>query len=120
MGRRRDTWQWQKLDEERAVKGRLHPAWRGVGCLLVVLLGIGAFFFSGWFLNAGLVYIPMAARRPAFAPWLPDYFVVQLIISAIFMIASFTIVSWIYAVAFPIQPGEFDAPPVKRQPRKRR
>jgi hypothetical protein len=91
-----------------------------VGCLLVVLLGIAAFFFSGWFLNAGFIYIPMAARKPEFAPWLPEYFIVQLVISLIFMIACFTIVSWIYAIAFPIQPGEYDAPPIKRKPRRRR
>lgn len=120
MGRRRG-WTDQRLYEERERKKRLHPAWRGAGCLLIVLLGVAAYFFSGWFIQAGLVYIPPEARNPDFASFLPEDSLVQGVISVIFMLLCYTVLSTIYAVLFPVKPGEFDAPPPKRKgPRRRR
>lgn len=116
----RDTWTFREKDRERAKKKRIHPAWRGVGCILVVFLGIAGYFFAGWFIEQGLIYFPHAIQRPAFAPWLPENALIQLVIAFLFMLLSFGILSVIYAVAFPIKPGELDAPPMRRgQPRDR-
>jgi hypothetical protein len=120
MGRGRDTWKFKKLDEERAKRGRLHPAWRGVGCFLVVLLGIGGYFLSGKIISSGMIYIPLAARRPSFAPWLPENVFVQVVAALIIVMLSFTLMSTIYAIAFPIKPGEYDVPPIKRDRSRRR
>jgi hypothetical protein len=120
MGRGRDTWKYQRLDEERAKKKRLHPAWRGIGCFLIVLLGIVAYFLSGKIIVSGLIYIPPAARQPSFAPWLPENVFVQVVASLIIMMLGYAFMSTLYAVAFPIKPGEYDVPPLKRDRTKRR
>jgi len=116
----RETWRFQKLDEERIKSKRLNPIWRGVGCVLVVVLGIVGFFFSGWFLGQGLVYIPRFSVRIPLLTTINGLVIVQLIVSFLFMIFSYAIMSAIYAVAFPVQLGETDAPPLKRQKSKKK
>ena len=93
----------------------MNPVWRGVGCILIVILGAAAYFFSGWFLEQGLVYLPPEAIRPPFAPFLPDGAFVQIVISILFMMLCYTILSIIWAVMFPKKPGETDAPPMRKK-----
>jgi multisubunit Na+/H+ antiporter MnhB subunit len=116
----RDSWTFREKDRERAKRKKINPIWRGVGCILVVILGIVGYFFAGWFMEQGIIYFPAAIRRPAFAPWLPENALVQGVIAFLFMLLSYAIINTIYAVAFPIKLGEKDAPPMKRgQPRDR-
>jgi hypothetical protein len=86
--------------------------------MVMVAVTLGGYFFSGWFLRAnaqaGWILIPAEVIRPAFAPWLPSYLIVQVVVAFLFMILSYGIVSTIYAIAFPIKLGETDAPPLKR------
>lgn len=114
----RDSWRFHELDKERQMKGRIHPAWRGVGCILIILLGFVGYAFAGWFLSQNLVYIPPVIRRLA-SPPLPQYSIVQLVVAFLFMILTFTVLSVIYAMAFPIRPGEKDVPPMKRGDKER-
>jgi hypothetical protein len=44
---------------------------------------------------------------------------VRLVITLLALILSFTIVNFMYAVMFPIKPGETDVPPLKRDRRRR-
>jgi hypothetical protein len=115
----RDSWRFHELDRERRRKGRIHPAWRGVGCILIVTLGFVGYAFAGWFLSKNLVYIPPVIRRPPFAPWLPQDVIVKAVVAFLFMILTFTVLSVIYATAFPIQPGEKDVPTPKRKDKER-
>ncbi|NIS81688.1 MAG: hypothetical protein GTO14_16115 [Anaerolineales bacterium] len=119
MGRR-DRWTDRQLYMERQMKKRLHPAWRGVGCITIVVLGVVAYFFAGWFISAGLVYFPPALIRPPFAPFLPPGAFVQVVVALIFMVFSYAVLSIVYAIAFPIKPGETDAPPPRKTRRRRR
>lgn len=116
----RDTWRFQKLDEERKRSKRLNPIWRGVGCVLVVILGFVGYIFSGWFLDQGFVYIPRFSIQIPLITTIGGYVIVQLAVSFIFMIFSYAIMSVIYAVAFPLQLGETDAPPLIRQKSKKK
>ena len=116
----RDSWTFRDQERERKKQMRINPIWRGVGCVLVVILGMAGYFFAGWFLEQGIIYFPPSIRRPAFAPWLPENALIQIVIAFIFMLLSYAIINTIYAVAFPIKRGEQDAPPMKRgQPRDR-
>ena len=114
----RDSWRYRIQEETRRKKKRVNPIWRGVGCMVMVAVTLGGYFFSGWFLRAnaqaGWILIPAEVIRPAFAPWLPSYLIVQVVVAFLFMILSYGIVSTIYAIAFPIKLGETDAPPLKR------
>ncbi len=120
----RDTWRYAQHERERAKRKRGNPIWRGVGCVLIVLTALGGYFFSGWFLqrNAveGWVLIPASLIRPPELPWLPPGMLVQLGVAVLFMMAAWGVINTIYAIAFPIRPGETDSPPIKRKPRPRR
>jgi hypothetical protein len=115
----RDAWRFHELDKERAERGRIDPVWRGVGCVLIVLIGFVGYVFAGWFLRQNLIYIPFFFRPPSFAPWLTQVLVVKLVVAFLFMLLSFTVLSAIYAMAFPIRPGETDAPPMRRKDKER-
>lgn len=100
----------------------LHPVWRGVGCVMLVLLGIGGYWFGSWFLQAnaesGWVYIPPLLYYPPFLPtWLPSGLVIRLALGLLFVVFGYGVLSFAYAVLFPIKPGETDAPPLKRKRR---
>ena len=89
----RDTWQFHKLDEERKKRKRLKPIWRGVGCVLVVILGFVGYVFSGWFLDRGFVYIPRFSIQIPLITAVNGYVIVQLAVSFLFMIFSYAIMS---------------------------
>lgn len=112
------SWRSRQTDAEREKKKRMNPAWRGVGCLLMVILGVAGYLFSNWFLVQnyvnGWVYLPPAVLRPAFAPTLPAGALVSLAVGIVFMIFAYLALSVVYAIAFPIKPGEHDLPPLKR------
>ncbi|MEX0787421.1 MAG: hypothetical protein WD040_01345 [Anaerolineales bacterium] len=120
----RNTWQFDMKEKERQKRKRRNPVWRGVGCLTIVVLTIAAFYFSGWFLAQNqanpMIYLPPEAIRPPFAASLPPFLIVRLVISFIFMVMAFGALSLIYAIAFPMQLGETDAPPMKRERRRPR
>jgi hypothetical protein len=71
----RDSWRSRQHDIEREQRRRVHPAWRGVGCLLLVVLAIGGYLVSNWFLvnntYYGWIYLPpecCGRRSPLGAP----------------------------------------------------
>ena len=113
MGRG-SMWSDRKFYEERAKAKRMNPMWRGVGCLLIVILGAIAYFFSGWFLREGILNFPAEVVRPSFATFLPDGVFVQIVISILVMMLCYTIVSIIWAVLFPKKPKETDSPPIRK------
>jgi hypothetical protein len=119
----RDTWRYAQIERERAARKRGNPVWRGVGCLLLVALAIAGYYVANWFLVANLengwIYIPNEAMNPSFLPtWLSPYLggggIVKLITAGLVMILGYGILSIVYAILFPIEPGETDVPPVRR------
>jgi len=119
----RDSWRARQHDIEREKRRRVHPAWRGVGCLLIVVLGIGGYLFSNWFLvnnnYYGWVYLPPEIIRPSFAPWLPAGMLVSLSVGFIFLIFAYAFLSIAYSFVFPEKRGEFDVPPLRRERRRK-
>jgi hypothetical protein len=120
----RDNWRFRMADQEREARKRISPTRRGIGCLLVVILGIIGYLGAGAFLDAnrlnGWIYLPPELSRPPFAPWLPYNLALQAIVALLFMLFGFGLLNFLYAVMFPIRPGETDAPPPARRPRRRR
>lgn len=103
----------------------LNPVWRGVGCVLLVLMGVGGYWFGSWFLRANAqnnwVYLPPELFYPPFLPqWLPSGLVVRLALGLLFVIVGYGVLSFVYALLFPVQRGEHDAPPMKRKRKRSR
>lgn len=105
-------------DEHRSKRGKLHPVWRGVGCLIIIALGVLGYFVSGMILEANFenqwVYIPPEIISPSFAPWLPPGALLRIVVGLIAVALGYTVVNVIYAIIFPIKLGETDVPPLRR------
>jgi hypothetical protein len=114
----RDTWRYAQHEREREANRRMNPIWRGVGCVLLATLAIAGYLVAGWFLGENAaqhwVYLPDQLIHIPRLTFLPSGIVLQLFIAFVFMLFGYGILSVVYAIAFPIKPGETDAPPVKR------
>lgn len=121
MGRR-SAWQGAQKERERLKSRRMNPMWRGVGCIMVIVMGALGYAFANWFILQGFVYLPPEAINPP-DPF-PAFFgggnLVRLVVAILFMLTSFGVVNFLYAIFFPVKPGEYDLPTPKRRPRKRR
>jgi hypothetical protein len=120
----RDTWRYRAEEREREQKKQLNPVWRGVGCVLVIALAVGGYFFGEWFLRQNQsrdwISIPSELIRLPGAPWLPDGFVFKLGVAILFFIITFGLLNIFYAIFFPIRLSEVDSPPLKPRGNKRR
>ncbi len=120
----RDNWRFRQADMEREKRKRPNPVLRGLGCVLLIVFALGGWGLAGLFLAQNAthqwVYLPSDVLYLPFAPWLPNGALVQLIVAFVFVIFGFALLGFAYAVAFPVQRGEFDAPPPRSGPRRRR
>jgi hypothetical protein len=130
----RDSWRARQHEIEREQRKRIHPAWRGVGCLLMSVLAIGGYVFSNWFLINNDVYgwinLPPEVIRPSMeaippgvrwmvAPLFGPGVMVNLTVGFLFLVFTYLFISVAYAVVFPVKRGEFDVPPLKREKRRK-
>jgi hypothetical protein len=120
----RSSWEFRESVFKRDKEGRLHPAWRGVGCILVVSLSVAGYFFAGWFLRANAenhwIYLPPDLINPPISRYLAGGVIVQIVVGFLFLLSSFTILNFVYALLFPIEPGEYDVPLERKRTRKTR
>jgi hypothetical protein len=120
----RDSWSFRATEKEREKRKRMNPIWRPIGCVLVLMLAAGGYLFAGWFLtqNARNDWIPIPSILIEFplAPGLPEGLVFKLVVAFIFMIISYGVLSVLFAILFPVQPGEYDHPPLSPSRRQKR
>jgi hypothetical protein len=114
----RDTWRFAQHEREREAKRKMHPIWRGVGCVLLVALAFAGFAAAGWFIRTNAaqnwVYLPPELITVPYLTFLPRGLLLQLFIGLVFMIFGYGALAFVYALAFPIKPGETDVPPLRR------
>lgn len=114
---------------------KIHPAWRGIGCLLFILLPIVAYALASNLVAEGLIQryiqIPPNLLQPMPLDFLgldplPHFYaslVVGLAITIVLYAGVFVIYSFLYRIVGPPKYGPTDVPPVKprgRRPRKSR
>lgn len=121
MGRR-GAWRYVQQERERKERQRSNPIWRGVGCLLIILMGVLGYAFAGWFLTADLVYLPPQAINPPdpIPAFLRGGNLIRWVVTLLFMLTAFGVLNFIWAILFPVKPGEFDLPTPRTSPAKRR
>ncbi len=122
MGQRRYQFRDQEVARER--EKELNPIWRGVGCIMLILMAVGGYGFGSWFLQANetnnWIYLPpILFNPPGFPSFLPSGLLVRLGVGLLFVMVGYGILSIFYAFFFPIQPGEFDVPTPKRRKQTR-
>ena len=108
---------------------KIHPIWRGIGCLLMILIPVIAYAGSALLVDAntqqGWVPVPFELRQTISLPVLGDipYLGARLLVTVLLMIVGFTVLmvlySMFYKVLGPPQYGPLDAPPERRPPRRR-
>ncbi len=121
MGRR-GMWRYAQQERERRERQRTNPLWRGVGCLMVIVIaGIG-YAFAGWFITSGLVYLPPNLLNPPdpIPAFLRNGNLVRYVVALLFMLTGFGVVNFVYAILFPVQPGEYDLPTPRHSPARDR
>lgn len=116
-------------EAETKEKDAVHPIWRGIGCLLIVIFPIISFAGSIELYKAGIPqqYFPLtrdlANFTVIFGENIPLYYI--LIITALITFLSYVFLTVIYGIAFSIgrggaRYGPLDAPPIKRKVKKSR
>ena len=126
MGRR-SSWQFQQHERERQEAKRMNPVWRGVGCLLIVAIGVLGYLFANWFLFQNSinkwVFLPAEVINPnipVVGGLLAGGNLVRLVVAMLFLLFAFAFMNFFYAIFFPVKPGEHDLPLPKPQQRRRR
>lgn len=114
--------------EERPWK--IHPIWRGIGCLMMILIPIMAYAGAVVLVQANLEqgWLPMP-RELIQTVTLPvvgevNQFYAVVIMTTLLMIIGFGVVTILYSLIYsavgPPRLGPLDAPPVRNSPKKKK
>jgi hypothetical protein len=118
----------------------IHPVWRGIGCLLLVIIPVLSYFSavlvvranfrSRWIavpyelavpINFSPIYQAVPALRPFFASLGPVY-PIDLLVTLLFVVVGFGLLTVLYSAMYRMSGqgglGPTDAPPIRKSPRK--
>lgn len=114
-----------KADRRESV----HPIWRGIGCVLMILIPILAYVGAVMLVQANLeqrwLPTPYALAQPVLLPFFGqvNFLYAYLLVAVVLSLIGFALLSLVYALVYsmvgPSQYGPVDSPPVRRQRRKR-
>lgn len=108
---------------------RIHPVWRGVGCVLMLLMPVIAWAAADVLLTRGVVPVPqdlIAGPGDFIYGFIPDPMIhIQLVLFVgilLVLYALLTFITFLMNRAFGITPRSdpFYVPPVKARPKRRR
>ncbi|MCB9134834.1 MAG: hypothetical protein H6636_05385 [Anaerolineales bacterium] len=117
-------------EAESAKKDPVHPVWRGIGCLLIIIIPIMALAGATILYDARIpqryfaVTSDLAYHNPAI-PWIGNYPIPYiLLITAVVTFLGYVLLTVFYSLIFRVGSGSrygpLDAPPIKRKTRKSR
>lgn len=107
----------------------VHPIWRGIGCVLMILIPILAYAGAVMLVQANLeqrwLPTPYALAQPVTLPYFGqvNYLYAYLLVAVVLSLIGFALLSLLYALVYsmigPSQYGPVDSPPIRRQKRRR-
>ncbi|NJN43714.1 MAG: hypothetical protein HC806_02565 [Anaerolineae bacterium] len=121
------SYQYREAEPEN--KDKVHPIWRGIGCLLLVIIPVISFAASVLLVEEGLPqqYIRMTsdlAKRVDVPGFGPIPFLYILIITAVISVLGFVFMTVAYSIVYMFtgrsKYGPLDSPPIKRKVKKSR
>ena len=122
MGRR-STWMDAQRERQRLEERTMNPIWRGVGCMLVALMAVFGWLFADWFLTANAVnrwiVIPRQLFYPTRLTFLHGGVLIKIAVAFLSLLMAWGIINFIYAIFFPVRPGEHDVETPRRRRRKK-
>jgi hypothetical protein len=109
-------------------KWEVHPVWRGIGLLLIIIMPILSYAVSDLLLDANIdkIRLPSELTRPVDTVvfGVVNYLWARVVLTGLFTVIGFTILSIIYSIIYrfagPDRYGPLDVPPERRRPRRRR
>lgn len=117
-------------------KSRIHAVWRGIGCILLVIIPLMSYAAAimlidanaerGWFdIPRDLHRLPLPYGLISSLPgWLVDEFYAKLLVAVFFSLVIFGILVIFYSLVYRMGGGyrlsPVDAPPIKRKTKKSR
>ena len=112
---------------KKEFKKETPPVWRGIGCLLMILIPFISIAAADTFIDANLstIAIPNVLRGGVDAGFLGyvRFFPAKVLLAVVFSVALFAVSSIIYSVLYNITGGKkrgpLDAPPVRKRVKKR-
>lgn len=121
---------FENANMQKEPSWKIHPIWRGIGCMMLVIIPIIAWAAAYEFMRAAPTFSWFPQSRDMYQNLDLQYFVLpvslgQIIFTALFMMLGFMIMtlaySFVYRVAGPPKYGPTDAPPprVKRTRRRK-
>jgi hypothetical protein len=114
--------QYEQPQKERTHE--IHPVWRGIGCMMLILIPIMAYAGASLLLDANFrnhwVPVPLEFRGPPQFPYLYARLGMTLLVSMLGFGVLVMLYSIVYRIAGPARYGPRDAPPPRRSKRKRR
>ena len=108
---------------------KIHPVWRGIGCLMIIIIPVMAYAAADIFLQAapGLGLFPRTGdiyRNINLGFYVLPFSLGTVIFTILFSVLGFMVFSlvysFVYRVAGPPKYGPTDAPPPKRIKKRRR
>lgn len=109
---------------------KIHPVWRGIGCLMMVLIPIvsyaGAVLLVQANLTARWLPTPRELAQTITIPYIGavPYLFANLLVAAVLMLAGFGALTILYSLMYriigPPRYGPLDAPPERYRSRRRR
>lgn len=109
---------------------KVHPIWRGIGCVMMILIPLIAFAGAVWIvqenLKQGWMPVPAEFARAITIPMLGSYpyLLAYLLVTVVLSLIGFgvftALYSLIYSLLGPSQYGPLDSPPLRRGQSRRR
>lgn len=130
----RGTYSTSGSDAQKPRPG-IHPVWRGIGCLLVIIIPLMSYAGASLLLDAnasqGWITIPREVSAPlAIAPLGPipaiyeELFFAKLLVGVFVALVIFGLFTVLYSIVYRagggLKPSPLDAPPPRRKARKSR
>jgi hypothetical protein len=115
--------QWRR-PKQKERPWKVHPIWRGIGCIMMVIIPIVSFVIAEALvemnLTEGWVAVPPDLVGPASSPYLYAKLAMTVLV-AVILFAMYTLgYMVIYSVLGPPRYSRIDAPPERRKPASRR
>ena len=127
---------YDKFQVQRSMRDRpyeIHPIWRGIGCLLIIISPFIAYSLAhvlvnlnldaGWFVIPGDLAQTIRIPVPGLNIAIP-YLYAKLMLAGVFLVMGagllMIIYAFIYQLVGPSRFGPLDAKPVRRSPKKKK
>ena len=124
---------YEKYSARSRMSGRpwkIHPIWRGIGCLMLIVIPIMAYAGAVMLVQAnaeqGWLPMPRDLLQTVTLPVLGNFkqFYAIAIVWVLLMIIGFGVITLVYSIIYsalgPPRLGPLDAPPVRTSPAKKK